>query len=88
MDVVDNSQDAVRKRSKVFLSANYVLFAGWTALLPTSYYFGWLAGITFTGICSVYANSVGHLSAARSDANPNTDQLKRIEEMLEELTKK
>ena len=65
--------------------SSLVRAAGWAALIPIAYYFGWLASVTFVAICSLYANLASDFAAWRADDNP---QLERIERLLNELKEK
>ena len=46
---------------------NLALTVLWAAMLPISYYTGWIYSIAFISLASIYANFASHLAAWRAD---------------------
>jgi hypothetical protein len=57
----------------------------WLVMIPVSYYFGWVYGVAFVSVCSLYANVASDVASWRSDVNP---QLEAIEAKLDKLLEK
>lgn len=65
-------------------TSNLLLTILWLAMVPIAYYLGWIYSVAFISLASIYANFASHLAAWRSDVDPNTARLDRIEAILKE----
>lgn len=57
----------------------------WLLMVPIAWLLNWFGSVPFIAGASIYANFASHVAAWRSDANPNQEQLDRIESKLDEL---
>jgi hypothetical protein len=57
----------------------------WVIAIPVAYFLGWIYSVAFVAVCSLYANAASDLAAWRSDVDPNTDRLERIERRLSRI---
>lgn len=71
--------------SKVARIINLIASVLWMAMVPIAWGLGWFNSVPFISASSIYANFASHVAAWRSDANPNAEQLNRIESMLKEI---
>ena len=58
----------------------------WAAVLPLSWYFGWINSVAFVALCSIYANLASDYAAFRADSNREIERrFDRIEQLLSDL---
>lgn len=73
------------KTARLWRVFNACRAAVWVAVIPISYFYGWIYSVAFVSVCSLYANAASDTAAWRSDVNPNQEQLDRIEKKLKEV---
>ena len=67
--------------------SNLALSVFWLGMVGFAFFVGWYYSVAFIAACSIYANFASHVAAWRSDANPNQEQLDRLERKLDEVLK-
>jgi hypothetical protein len=71
--------------SKLSKLLNLLAALVWLAIVPIAWVLQWFNSVPFISGASIYANFASHIAAYRSDANPNQEQLDRIEAKLDRL---